>query len=496
MSLRRARAVSGYVAAWLVIALPLMVWLFLHSSTATVIASHDAVVRPSLDRHITLHTGPFLPDVRDAAPGRIGVDVTLGKTRAGSRDELVQRYAFIASQPEGQIAKVREALSELGYDAALRGCALALLPVGAWALLGPRRRLEVLRRARSWPGAAVGVGVVTLGILVWQPWDAPDRTMEDDTRWQSLDDYLPGVRLPLEAQRLEISVDITTDETRRLIESAVSTYEQSKTFYADAERAARLLDLRKPLRGDTVALLVSDRHDNIGMDPVARAIGETGGATVVLDAGDDTSTGEPWEAFSLDSLAEEFEGFERYAVAGNHDHGSFVSEYLRDRGWTTLDGDVVDGPGGSFITGVDDPRSSGLGNWRDESGLSFDEQALQIADDACASEERINTLLVHDADTGAPALRRGCVDLVLSGHVHVQVGPTKVRGSNGQTGYGYTNGTTGGAAYAIAIGSKLRRAAEVTLVTYRDGRPVGLQPVVLQTDGRFEVEPYLPLALS
>ena len=110
MSLPSARAVLGYVAAWLVIAAPLTVWLFLHSSTATVIASHDAVLRPTLDRHITLHTGPFLPDVRAAAPSRVGVDVTLGKTRAGSRAELVQRYAFIASQPEAQIAKVRDAL--------------------------------------------------------------------------------------------------------------------------------------------------------------------------------------------------------------------------------------------------------------------------------------------------------------------------------------------------------------------------------------------------
>jgi hypothetical protein len=492
MSLRPIR-VAAYVAVWLVLATPLSLWLFLHSSTTTVIASHDAVLRPTLDRHITLHTGPFLPDVRDTSPGRVGVDVTLGKTEARSTDELVQRYAFIASQPEGQVVKVEGALRWLAYDAAVRGGALALVPVAAWALLGPRRRRTIARRARSWQGAAVGAGVMVLAVLVWQPWDAPDRTMRDDATWLALDDYLAGVSLPAEVQRLEISTDVTTDETRRLIESAIDTYHQSKTFYADAARAAAELDLREPLKGDTVALLVSDRHDNIGMDPVARAIGQAGGATVVLDAGDDTSTGEPWEAFSLDSLVEEFDGLDRYAVAGNHDHGSFVSDYLQDRGWTTLDGEVVDGPGGSHIVGVNDPRSSGLGNWRDESGLSFDEQAERIADDACASADRINTLLVHDADSGAQALARGCVDLVLAGHLHLQLGPTKVLGANGHAGYTYTNGTTGGAAYAIAVGSKLRRAAEVTLVTYRDGRPVGLQPVVLETDGRFDVGAYLPL---
>ena len=103
-------------------------------------------------------------------------------------------------------------------------------------------------------------------------------------------------------------------------------------------------------------------------------------------------------------------------------------------------------------------------------------------------------MLVHDSDMGTEALRRGCVDLVVSGHVHVQVGPDRVVGENGKAGYAYTNGTTGGAAYAIAVGSKLRRPAEVTLVTYaEDGRPVGLQPVTLQTNGIFEVGDYIVL---
>ena len=81
------------------------------------------------------------------------------------------------------------------------------------------------------------------------------------------------------------------------------------------------------------------------------------------------------------------------------------------------------------------------------------------------------------------ALARGCTDLVLAGHVHAQVGPTRVVGENGKVGYTYTNGTTGGAAYAIAIGSKLRRDAQFTFVTYRDGRPVGIQPVTVNTTG-------------
>ena len=238
---------------------------------------------------------------------------------------------------------------------------------------------------------------------------------------------------------------------------------------------------------------MSDRHDNIGMDPVVRAIAERGGADVVLDAGDDTSTGSEWEAFSLDSLARAFRGFERYAVSGNHDHGSYVSSYLQDRGWTTATLEPVPGPGGGTFLSFDDPRSSGLGNWRDQRGPSVEELALRIADIACESEERVNTLLVHDKDMGTVALDRGCVDLVVSGHQHVQLGPVRVPGENGERGYAYTNGTTGGAAYAIAVGSKLRRPAQVTLVTYQDGRPVGLQPVTVQTSGEIEAGAYIDL---
>jgi hypothetical protein len=183
-------------------------------------------------------------------------------------------------------------------------------------------------------------------------------------------------------------------------------------------------------------------------------------------------------------------------VAGNHDHGDFVTDYLDGLGWTMLDGEVVEGPGDATLLGVDDPRSSGLGSWRAESGLSFDEVGSRLADAACSSDERIATILVHDANLADEALERGCADLVLGGHLHVQVGPTRVLGEDGRRGYSFTTGTTGGAAYAIAVGSKPRREASVTLVTYRDGRPAGLQPVVLQTNGIFEVGDYRELTFG
>jgi hypothetical protein len=54
-------------------------------------------------------------------------------------------------------------------------------------------------------------------------------------------------------------------------------------------------------------------------------------------------------------------------------------------------------------------------------------------------------------------------------------------------------GTAGGAAYAIALGTKLRRPAGFALITYRDGEPVGIQSVGVLTTGTFTVDPYVEL---
>ena len=123
--------------------------------------------------------------------------------------------------------------------------------------------------------------------------------------------------------------------------------------------------------------------------------------------------------------------------------------------------------------------------------------ADRLADAACQADEdgdRIATILVHDANMGDEALARGCADLVVGGHLHVQSGPTAVVGENGAVGYSYTTGTTGGAAYAIAVGAAIRRPAGITLLTYSDGRPVGVQPVTLDTNGAFTVGDFVDLA--
>ena len=493
----RRRALSGLVlaATCLVVAGLTASASFFGDSRTVVVASHDAVVTPTLDGHVSLRTGPLLPDFRRSTGQPLGVDLRLGKTESGSVEELFARYAFIASEPDAQVAKVTDAVLDMAVSAAMRGVGLGLVPLAVWWLLGRHRRGQLFRGVRSRKGVAALLLLSVVPLLLWQPWDSADETQDDQRAWEPLDTFMTGVSLPSEAKGIEIRTSPTTLQTQRLIQSAVDTYEKSKTFYDDAAADAEDLALRTPGDDETVALLVSDRHDNIGMDRVARAIADRAGATVVLGGGDDTSTGQPWETFSLDSLDRSFADLDRFGVAGNHDHGTFVSRYLADLGWTMLDGRRVDAPWGGELLGVDDPRSSGLGDWRDETGLSFAEVGERLADEACDGD-RVSTLLVHDANLGKEALSRGCVDLVVGGHTHVRNGPTAVEGEDGAIGYTLTNGTTGGAAYAIAVGSKPRRDAEVTLITYAEGRPIGSQWVRLRTDGSYVVGGFSAMPLD
>lgn len=488
------------LAVWWVLAALVATLLFLGGSRNVALAGHDAEVSPRLSGHVVLETGPVLPDVRLESPSWLGVQVVLGKTDAESTEELFSRYALIASNMDPQVAVVGDALIGLALASLLRGLAIGSLPVIVYLLLGPGRRRDVwedLRTLRPRPVLAVLLVVASL-IALWQPWWRDEGVVAAEREWVSLEEFLGGeVPVPEQAQGIELSADTVSTGTQRLVGSAVDTYAKSQVFYDAAVEAAAELPLREPAEDETVVLLVTDRHDNVGMDRVARAVGDRAGATAVFGGGDDTSTGKPWEAFSLDSMEKTFGDLDRWFVTGNHDHGTFVGDYLADAGWERLDGEVVEGPGGGRLLGIPDPRSSGLGNWRDETGLTFAEATEQVAEVACEAEEageRVNTILVHDANLAKQALERGCADLAVGGHTHVPEGPTAFETEDGRVGYSWTNGTTGGAAYAIAVGSKPRRDATVTLVTYDAvGVPLGLQLVTLRTTGRFDVAEFAPL---
>ena len=493
------RRLLGLVAVWILLTGALWGAFFVRSEAGMVVAGHDAVVRPTLDHQVRIETGPYLPDLRMPSDGRIGVRIAMGKTTAQSTNELIERYALIAGNPDVEVRAVAREVKALALDAALRSGLVALVPVLGWVLLGRERRHQLRRPSRR--GLAVTAGVVLFATFVaWQPWRPHSPRLESGD-WITLQEAVPDVTVPADLRRVEVQGNVLTQNTETLIRDAFGYYDRSTAFYRGlVDLAPEIADrLHRPTEGQTVAVLVSDRHDNIGMDPVVRTVADLAGATAVIDAGDDTSAGQEWEAFSLESLDDAFSDFDdRIVVTGNHDHGGFVADHLERRGWTHLDHSVAEKFGVRFF-GVDDPRSSGLGAFIPVDGPTFGEEKETLADEVCELDEkgeRVATLVVHDANMGRTALDRGCVDLIVAGHTHVQVGPEQVLGDNGRTGWTFTNGTTGGAAFAVAVGGKLRREAQFTFVTYADGVPVGLQPVKVSTNGVFTVDPYIDLGID
>ena len=325
---------------------------------------------------------------------------------------------------------------------------------------GARRR-ELLKRARQPRGRIALPLVGLLGVLAVGAVGPDDEQTVDERAALDVAGRVPGPGRAAArggATAIEVRGDVTTAQTRRLIESAIGTYEKSKTFYRTAAEAAADLDLRQPEKGETVVALVSDRHDNIGMDAVARAVADAGGA--------DGGLRRRRRHLVRQELGGVLAGlrstppsrtYDRWGVAGNHDHGSFVRNYLADHGWTMLDGEVVDGPGRRTLLGVDDPRSSGLGSWRDETGLSFDEVGYRLARRGLRrrragrprSWSTTPTWAARRSTAAAPTWSSAATCTSRSARPGWSA-------RTAQAGYTYTNGTTGGAAYAIAVGAAIR----------------------------------------
>lgn len=488
------------------VALPTAYSTFIHSEREVIIGAHEATVQPTFSGYARIDFGTLIPQIRlpADAPLGLGVDVRLGDSEITQLDQLVARDAAIAAQPQGEIAAVRSTISSMLIDAAMRALGAALLAVLiailAWRAIGHTRRRAIWAaarhpRRRQVVGAAV-VGVITVAALVLVA--APDRPRSDDKAWVPIGSVFPELPSDAVLDKVEIAQGASTSGSRALVEGALATYRTSVSFYGRLAVSAAAADVRTPLEGETTALVVTDRHDNIGMDPVARAIADRAGARMLIDLGDDTSNGASWEAFSINSLAREFRDFEIVAVAGNHDTGPTVRKQMKDEGFTVLDGKPVTVDGVRFI-GSSDPRSSGLtagysgDETRNNNSLRKQDERLEKA--ACDAGD-VSVIAVHSPSSARQAAASGCADLVLSGHLHRQVGPTAVDGANGRTTTTLTTGSTGGAVYAFALGSKLRREAQVTIVTFADGKPVGLQPVSFEPGGIIQVADYTPVTTS
>lgn len=506
--MRRAAKVLALVLVALFVGVPTALSTFEHSSRAVVIGAHNAMVQPTFDGFGTLDFGPVLPRMRIPSdqPLGLGVAIDLGDSQVTNLDELTSRDALIASQPQGEIAKVEATVVDMGEAAALRGLGAGIIAVLAvvlaWTAVGAERRAAIRSRAsaptRRQIVATIAVGatgIASLGLLT-----VPELSHRpaDMNGWTKLRFVIPTLPNDQVLDKVEVSQGAASRTGQALLESAVTTYRASVAFYGKLAQTAKTVPVRVPEEGETTALVVTDRHDNIGMDKAARAVADQAKATMLIDLGDDTSNGGNWEDFSINSLAKAFKGFPVVAVAGNHDQGPFIRETMSKAGFHVLTGKPETIESIRFL-GSSDPRASGLtagysGNESD-SIKAIHEQDSKLLAAACKAGD-ISVVLAHSPSASKRTAASGCVDLVLNGHLHRQVGPTVVNGSNGRKTVALTTGTTGGAVFAFALGSKLRRPAQVTVVTFKDGAPVGLQPVDFSTGGEVTAQAYTPITVS
>lgn len=504
---RRALPAAVLALLCLVVAVTVGLLGFFTDERPVTVGAHAAEVSPTYDGHVTLDLGPVLPRLRldTNLPAGIGLNIDVQETDARDLNDLLTRDALIASQPDGEVQRLHDVVVDMAVDNVIAGIGAglftAVVAFAGWRTVGRVRRAELVRIFSHHMAQLelrvlailVALAVALAALLV------PARMRSSDvepTEWRPLQDLLPAdITLDPRLGRLEAASGFATTGGVGLIRTAVDTYNRSRRLYGDLGDAIPGVEaqVRKPAEDQKLAVLLSDRHDNIGMDPVVSELAHVAGADLVIDAGDDTSTGQRWEAFSINSLGEHFKDFKVVAVAGNHDAGGFVEDDMRKHGFTVLDSKPVDVDGIRFL-GDSDPTSTGLGSADTPGEETVAEQSARLADVACGQTDKqeIDTFVVHDPSSGTDTAQRGCATLVLSGHLHRQVGPT-TKALDGRSVTTYTNGTTGGAAYAFALGYTLRRPAQVTLITYEDGTPVGLQPVLFQPSGVVQVGPYQPM---
>ncbi len=468
-----------------------------HAEKEMPLGAHQTEITPTLDGHGTLEFPGILKGrVPMDAPLNAGANIEVTDTR--DIDKALHQDALIATQPQGEIDSLRSAITDIWLESASKGVLTGLFVVGGLGLVLQRKsgeqweNWEIIEKGIGLAAAVAGSTVVSVMLLQ----DGSIRGGDEPDKWVPVTERVPILKTidhPV-VKSIEVDKSSLSDGATSLVNSAVHAYQEAGPFYEglvdDAESLKTLL--RQPEEGETVVLQVSDRHDNIPMDAVARAIGDAGGATIVISTGDDTSVGGEWEAFSLNSLNSTFSDYEeRIVVPGNHDEGPFVSQYLAGLGWHVLDGNPEE-IGGITWLGDADPRSSGLGDWVDSNGETISEQSERLAEVACSVEEPL-TIATHTTASAEGALVEGCVDLAIGGHRHYQIGPDEVKSSSGNIGVKYTNGTTGGAVFTFALTDKIKKDAQVTLITYKDGAPIGLQPVTITTSGEYIVQPFYEL---
>lgn len=469
-----------------------------HMEREGTVGAHEAIIAPTLDGHTTLI-------VQDTGRGRIpsGSPFGLG-AKITIPDSSLLRYnlegdALIAQQPEAEVQNIKETVSEIWIEAGKIGLGIGSLTTGGLYLASRRRQspdLETDSRTRLIGAGLAGASIAAIGIMALSNGNF---NHQDEFTWTQVVDAVPELAAvdSQYLQELEVAGGFVSNTFIQGANSMIESYKASSEYYGRTYDNLDLIkdQLRVPQEGEVVLIQVTDRHNNIAMDRIARKIGDMSGATIVLSTGDDTSSGEPWEAFSLNSLNAAFKGYDRAIATGNHDNG-FVGKYLTERGWVVLDGEVVTIQGVSIV-GDADPESSSVTDRYSDGEESLEDVEARIAKAAC-DYGVVNLAATHRDKASAETVALGCTESTANGHQHKEAPPTNVLGANGQYVTTHTSTSSGGANFAWALGTKLKKEAQVTTYTYGPVkgsdklRFLGLQTVTISTEGTPNASEFWP----
>ena len=403
-------------------------------STPVVIGPHEAEASLTFNRTATFDAGPldegFLPldwplplgvklEIKGGLPGDAPA------AQAGPSGVGLEQYIKLFGNAEHDIDRAWKEVLKTGMKYGLLADLGLVALAGVYLSYGKRRRheikeeawdaLDTLRHSRLLQLAAavnvlgqlvVGGNAVSAATQSPIPAEAEPAAVLDGT--------------PLEGLQATGYLSFLLNDAAPPIIDAYRTNERFYNKATDnlkAEMAkGRLL---KPSRDSVLALFYSDFHCNLGMARVIGALDNESGANLVMDGGDTTASGASWQDVCIRAVADAIGNVDDRAVVspGNHESPTSEKQYRR-AGFTVTNGETID-LAGINILGDDDPMRSSLGIDAEQEGdESFEDISRRLASQACAEQSEV--LLVHTPEIAAEAIRRGCADVVLSGHKHEQ----------------------------------------------------------------------------
>ena len=382
----------------------------------------------------------------------------------------------------------------MAVDDGLAGAGSGLLVVVVvatlWAVVGSRRRRElwhlVHRHERRIEHRAIVVLVAMLITIASIFGPARMRPAEvPPTEWRPLAQLLPEIPLDKQLQGVEVASGFSTTGGVGVIRTAVETYQRSTRFYGQLKDRVGGRRRRDP----------SARRRPDGRDPGQRPARQHRHRRLRGRGGEGGRREDPDRRRGRHLVGPVLGGVQHQLAApalqglqGGRGRGQPRRRWAR-RGRHAQE--RLHGARQQACRGRGHPLPRRQRSDQDRPGSADQpgdettaEQSKRLADIACEQPEdkRISTFVVHDrrrSPTPPPgAARPCCCRVICTG----RSGPRR-KVVDGRPVTTYTNGTTGGAAYAFALGYTLRRPGEVTLITYSKGQPIGLQTVTAELTG-------------